>query len=240
MFQAENKLPVLTAYLSRSGVASRRAVVPFIQDGFVTVNNLVMTDPSYRVKASDEVTFKGAPVTTPKHPIYILLNKPNGYITTTSDDKGRRTVMDFFVGSDLPRLYPVGRLDRKTTGLLLFTNDGDCAYRLSHPKFEVEKRYAVTLDRPLSKEHFEQIKKGTMLFDGLASVDSITYEKSFNVLSVTVHNGKNRIIRRIFEEYGYDVISLDRFSFAGFKKQGLSVGRWRYLDHHEIARLLSH
>jgi 23S rRNA pseudouridine2605 synthase len=237
MFQSENALPVLTAYLARAGVASRRAVVPFIKDGHAMVNNRVVTDPAYRVNPSDQVTFKGAPVTLPKHPMYILLNKPNGYITTTRDEKDRKTVMDFFAGSNLPRLYPVGRLDRKTTGLLLFTNDGDCAYRLSHPKFEVEKRYAVTLHAPLSKEHFAQIKKGTILFDGLAVVDSIIYEKSANILSVTVHSGKNHIIRRIFEAYGYEVISLDRFSFARLKKDGISIGRWRHLDEHEIQRL---
>lgn len=237
MFQSEKNLPVLTAYLARAGVASRRAVVPFIKDGYVMINNRVVTDPSFRVNPSDQVTFKGAPVLLPKNPIYILLNKPNGYITTTSDEKDRKTVMDFFVGAHLPRLYPVGRLDRKTTGLLLFTNDGDCAYRLSHPKFEVEKRYAVTLNVPLSKQHFEQIKKGTMLFDGLALVDYIAYEKSLNMVTVTVHSGKNRIIRRIFESYGYEIISLDRFSFARIKKDGLSVGRWRYLTQYEIQKL---
>jgi len=234
MFQSENKKPVLTAYLAHAGVASRRAVVPLIKDGYVIVNDKTMYDPSYRVMPSDKVFCQGLLVSIKKNPIYILLNKPNGYITTTCDEKGRKTVMDFFVGSDLPRLYPVGRLDRKTTGLLLFTNDGNCAYQLSHPKFEIEKRYTVLLDKPVSKQHLEQIKKGTYLVDGLATVDSINYQNALNKIVVTVHTGKNRIIRRIFEHYGYDVIGLDRFYFAGLQKDNLPIGRWRYLNRQEF------
>jgi 23S rRNA pseudouridine2605 synthase len=198
-----------------------------------------------KVKVTDMVEFEGKPV-RPEKKIYVLLNKPRGYITTTDDDKDRKTVMDLVknVSKQLklpydPRIYPVGRLDRNTSGVLLLTNDGDLSLRLTHPSHSMAKIYKVSLNKPLSQEHFDALKQGTELEDGLAEIDELAYvdTQDGTVLGVEIHMGKNRIVRRLFEHYGYVVEKLDRMVFAGLTKKDLPRGRWRLLTEKEIRQL---
>lgn len=227
----------LNKYLANSGVASRRKADELIKDGFVKVNNEIITEMGYRVQIDDKVYYKGKRV-EPQNKTYILLNKPKDMITTTHDPQGRKTVMDLVKAVDVERLYPVGRLDRNTVGLLLLTNDGSLAQRLSHPKSEVRKIYHVFLDRAVQKNHLQQIADGIELEDGTIKVDSISYiNDSKKEIGVQIHSGRNRIVRRIFEHFGYNVKKLDRVIYGGLSKKKLPRGKWRFLNKKEVIML---
>src|SRR5690606_12175130 len=179
----------------------------------------------------------GEILTVQKNLVYILMNKPKGFITTTEDPKGRRTVMEMVAPHIEERVFPVGRLDRNTTGLLLLTNDGELAQKLAHPKYNIRKVYKATLDKNLNKDDFEKIKAGVILEDGPAPVDELEYLDSKNEIGLEIHSGKNRIVRRIFESLGYEVEKLDRVMYAGLTKKNLPRGKWRYLSEQEIVLL---
>lgn len=228
----------LSKYIAVSGVASRRKAVEIIEKGLVSVNGTVVKEPGYKIKTGDVVkAFEQ--VIKPEEKVYILLNKPKDYITTVADEKGRKTVMELIDVADNIRLYPVGRLDRSTTGLLLLTNDGDLAQELAHPKFEVSKVYHVTLDKILTHADALKLKKGVMLEDGFIAVDDMEFfadEPKSEVL-VELHSGKYRIVRRLFEALGYDVKKLDRVMYAGLSLDGVKRGEWRYLTKAEVKTL---
>jgi len=228
----------LNKYLSTSGLCSRRQAVEYIKLGLVKVNGVIIKTPYHRVTDQDIVLFKNKKVLQDKK-IYILLNKPRDYVTTVSDQAGRRTVINLIKDATGKRVHPVGRLDRTTTGLLLLTNDGQLTQRLAHPRNEVKKVYAVVLDRPLQFADLQKIKEGLMLKDGLVQVDRVSYipDKRKNNIKIQLHSGKNRIIRRIFEFLGYAVSKLDRINYAGLTKRGLPLGRWRLLNEREIRDL---
>lgn len=228
----------LNKYLSNAGIAARRKCEEFIEEGLVTVNNKVVKESGYRVQKNDSVKYKGEKVTYGKK-VYILLNKPKFHITTTEDDRGRKTVMELISAASQERLFPVGRLDRNTTGLLLFTNDGDLAQKLTHPSKKVKKVYEVTLNKKLELDDMEAIAEGVVLEDGLAMVDEIAYanEKEKTIIGIELHIGKNRIVRRIFEHLGYTVVKLDRVLYAGLTKKNLPRGEWRELTEREVITL---
>jgi 23S rRNA pseudouridine2605 synthase len=229
----------LNKFIAHCGVCARRDAAEMVKQGKVKVNGKLITEPGFKVTQKDEVVVNGKKVFISKNLIYILLNKPKDYITTTDDPQGRKTVLDLISRATNERVYPVGRLDRNTSGVLLFTNDGELAQKLTHPSNEVKKIYAVTLDKPLDKKHFDEILKGVMLEDGLASVDVLAYAdvKDKTQLGVEIHSGKNRIVRRIFEYLGYDVKNLDRVMFAGLTKKNVDRGKWRFLNEKEIREL---
>lgn len=231
-------MSVLNKFLAQSGIASRRKSIDLIKEGLVMVNNQVMQDPAYRVQDKDKILVRGVAIKREKK-IYVLLNKPNNFITTVSDERGRKTVMDLIQDAGSERMFPVGRLDRTTTGLLLMTNDGELMQKLAHPRNRMQKIYHVTLNQELTIEHLEKIKQGLMLYDGRAQVDAISFipRARRNELKVTLHSGKNRIVRRIFEYLGYEVKKLDRINYAGLTKKGLLIGEWRYLTKDEIDQL---
>ncbi|UNZ00144.1 rRNA pseudouridine synthase [Zhouia spongiae] len=228
----------LNKYIANSGVCSRRDADIYITSGNVFVNGEVVTELGYRVNITDEVKFDGK-IINPEKKEYILLNKPKGFITTTSDERGRRTVMDLVRGSTRSRIVPVGRLDRNTTGLLLFTNDGDLAKKLTHPKHGIRKIYHVKLNRNLLHEDLRKIADGLKLEDGPVQVDEISYieNASKSEVGVKIHSGRNRIVRRIFEHLGYEVVKLDRVVFAGLTKKDLPRGTWRRLNEQEVNNL---
>jgi len=225
----------LNKYLAHAGIASRREADDLIKIGAVSVNGDIVTEMGYKVKPGDKVQFNGETI-KPEKKVYVLLNKPKNFITTTEDDKGRKTVMELVEKSAPVRIYPVGRLDRNTTGVLLFTNDGDLAKKLTHPKHQVEKIYHVKLDKNLKPSDMEKIKDGLKLEDGVIQVDDISFVKGspHNEVGVKIHSGRNRIVRRIFEHLGYDVIKLDRVLFAGLTKKDLKRGHWRHLTKKEV------
>ncbi len=227
----------LNKYLAHSGISSRRDAAEIVKEGKVKVNGEVVTEPGYKVQPNDKVTVSGKKATPQKDLVYVLLNKPKDFITTTEDPEGRKTVMQLVRGVDAKRLYPVGRLDRNTTGLLLLTNDGDLAQKLSHPKYRVKKIYQVTLDKELDKEHFSQIMAGLELEDGEIKVDSMSYLGTKNEIGIEIHSGRNRIVRRIFEHLGYNVDKLDRVMYAGLTKKNINRGKWRMLSEKEIVVL---
>ncbi|RYY38426.1 MAG: rRNA pseudouridine synthase [Chitinophagaceae bacterium] len=229
----------LNKYLAHGGVCGRREAAELVKGGKVQVNGEVVTEPGYKVLESDTVTFAGKKVTPTGNLVYILLNKPKDYLTTTDDPQQRKTVLDLISRATEERVYPVGRLDRNTSGVLLLTNDGELAQRLTHPSNDIKKVYAVTLDKALTKAHFEEILKGTPLEDGLASVDSLAYADPSNKkeIGIEIHSGRNRVVRRIFEHYGYDVKGLDRVIFAGLTKKNVPRGKWRFLGEKEIRDL---
>ncbi len=229
----------LNKYIAHSGECSRRDAAELVKQGKVKVNGELITDPGYRVKQSDRVTLVGKKLTPHKHFVYILLNKPKGFITTTEDPEGRKTVMELVANSGVDRLFPVGRLDRNTTGLLLLTNDGDLAQKLSHPSYQIKKIYQVTLNKPLTKADFEKVQEGVTLEDGVANVDALSYLDEKTELGLEIHSGRNRIVRRIFEALGYEVEKLDRVMYAGLTKKNLPRSKWRFLEEKEII-LLKH
>ncbi len=235
----EAKDMTLNKYIAHSGTCSRREAADMVKQGKVKVNGELELDPGYRVKEYDQVTIAGKKLTPQKNRVYILLNKPKGYITTTDDPEGRETVMDLVKEAAADRLYPVGRLDRNTTGLLLLTNDGDLAQKLSHPSYETKKVYQVTLNKPLAKTDFDKIKKGLTLEDGDVHVDDLSYLDEKTELGIEIHSGRNRIVRRIFESLGYEVDKLDRVMYAGLTKKKLPRGEWRFLEDKEVI-LLKH
>ena len=229
----------LNKFIAHCGICSRRDAAEMVKLGKVKVNGALVTEPGHKVSQKDEVIVNGKKIFVSKNLIYILLNKPKDYITTTDDPHGRKTVLDLISRATNERVYPVGRLDRNTSGVLLFTNDGELAQKLTHPSNEIKKVYAVTLDKPLEKKHFDEILKGVQLEDGLASVDVLAYAdiKNKTQLGVEIHSGKNRIVRRIFEHLGYDVKNLDRVIFAGLTKKNIERGKWRFLNEKEIREL---
>ena len=229
----------LNKYLAHSGVCSRRDAVEIIKSGKVNVNGEVVTEPGHKISPTDAVIFNGKKLHPVKDLVYILLNKPKDYITTTDDEKGRKTVLDLIKRATQTKVYPVGRLDRNTSGVLLLTNDGDLTQKLTHPSNEIKKLYAVTLDKPLTKNHFDEILKGVPLEDGMAHVDVLAYTDNADKtqIGVELHSGRNRIVRRIFEHYGYDVKNLDRVVFAGLTKKNVERGKWRFLTEKEVRDL---
>lgn len=228
----------LNKYLADAGIASRRKADELIAAGEVTVNGTIIIELGFKVSREDKVSFNGQPLRK-ERTVYVLLNKPKDYITTTEDPQERRTVMELVKSASRERIYPVGRLDRNTTGLLLMTNDGELAQKLAHPKHEVTKLYHVTLDKTLRKADFEQILAGLELEDGPVQVDDLAYVEGATKkeVGIEIHSGKNRIVRRIFESLGYEVVKLDRSIYAGLTKKDLPRGRWRYLTDEEIKRL---
>ena len=228
----------LNKYIANSGVCSRRQADELIKQGLVTVNGAVVLEMGYQVKKTDKVTFDGQNL-TPEKPVYVLLNKPKGYISTTNDEKARKTVMDLTANASPYRLFPVGRLDRSTTGLILLTNDGHLTKKLTHPSFQVKKIYHVILDRKLLAEDLHAIASGIRLEEGVAVVDHISYieGKPKNEVGIEIHIGWNRIIRRIFQRLGYEVEALDRVMFAGLTKKNIKRGHWRILTEQEVNNL---
>lgn len=228
----------LSKYLAQAGIASRRKVVDIIKSKIVTVNGVMVNEPGFKVNLNDCVRVKDTLVRS-EDKVYILLNKPKNCITTVSDDMGRHHVLNLINEATQARVYPVGRLDRNTTGLLLLTNDGELALKLSHPRFEVEKVYHVQLDKALTRADMNRMLNGLQLEDGFIKVDEAHFfhDRPKQNLMVVIHSGKNRIIRRIFEKLGYDVRKLDRASYAGLTKSKLEVGQWRYLTKAEVSFL---
>jgi 23S rRNA pseudouridine2605 synthase len=228
----------LSKYLAQAGIASRRKVVDIIKSKVVTVNGVMINEPGFKVNPNDCVRVKDDLIRS-EEKVYILLNKPKNCITTVSDDLGRHNVLNLIASAIKERIYPVGRLDRNTTGLLVLTNDGELALKLSHPRFEVEKTYHVQLDKPLTRADMHRVLNGIQLEDGFIQVDAAKYfpDRSKQNVIVKLHSGKNLIIRRIFEHLGYDVRKLDRAQYAGLTKSRLEVGQWRHLTRHEISQL---
>jgi len=229
----------LNKFIANAGICSRREADELIKNGLVEVNGKVIVEMGYKVMKTDTVRFDDK-ILRPEKPIYVLLNKPKGFITTTKDENMRKTVLDLVAKATPYRIFPVGRLDRPTTGVLLLTNDGEMTKKLTHPSHGVKKIYHVTLNQKLSHEHFEMIKnEGVHLFEGLATVDSISYieGKPKNEVGVEIHIGWNRVVRRIFEKLGYEVEFLDRVLFAGLTKKNLKRGDWRILNEQEISNL---
>jgi 23S rRNA pseudouridine2605 synthase len=231
------ELMPLNKFIAHCGVSSRRDAAEWVKQGKVKVNNETITEPGHKVSGKDEIKVNGKKVFLAKNLVYILLNKPKDYITTTDDPQKRKTVIDLIRIKE--RIYPVGRLDRNTSGVLLLTNDGELSQKLTHPSHEVKKVYHVTLNRPLEKKDFDQILKGITLEDGPASVDALAYAdvKDKTQLGVEIHSGRNRIVRRIFEHLGYDVRNLDRVIFAGLTKKNVERGKWRFLNEKEVRDL---
>ena len=228
----------LNKFLANAGVCSRREADEFIQAGVVTVNGQVVTELGTKIMRTDTVMFHDAPV-TPEKKVYVLLNKPKDYVTTSDDPQQRKTVMDLVKGACPERIYPVGRLDRNTTGVLLLTNDGDMASKLTHPKYLKKKIYHVHLDKNVTAHDMQQIAEGIMLDDGEIKADDVQYADPVDKkqVGIEIHSGKNRIVRRIFESLGYRVTKLDRVQFAGLTKKNLRRGDWRYLTEEEVDRL---
>ncbi|MCX6219326.1 pseudouridine synthase [Spirosoma sp.] len=227
----------LNRFIANSGVCSRREADELIAHGDISVNGKVVTEMGYKVKEGDTVKY-GTKVLNPERFVYVLLNKPKDYITTTEDPEERKTVMELVADAGKFRMYPVGRLDRNTTGLLLITNDGELADKLTHPSNNIRKIYQVELDKPITDEHFEAIKKGIELEDGPIKPDAISIvTPDAYVVGIEIHSGRNRIVRRIFESFGYEVTKLDRTTYAGLTKKELPRGKWRFLDPKEVVKL---
>jgi len=228
----------LNKYLANAGVCSRREADEFIQAGVVTVNGQVVTELGTKILRTDEVRFHDQPVSIEKK-VYVLLNKPKDYVTTSDDPQQRKTVMDLVKNACTERIYPVGRLDRNTTGVLLLTNDGDMASKLTHPRYLKKKIYHVFLDKACAAHDLQQIAEGIQLEDGEIKADDVQYAHPTDKkqIGIEIHSGRNRIVRRIFESLGYKVLKLDRVQFAGLTKKNLKRGDWRYLTEEEVDRL---
>lgn len=227
----------LNKFISNSGVCSRREADELIKMGLISVNGKVITEMGHKVKPTDEVRHESKKLHAEK-PVYILLNKPKGFITTTEDPQERKTVMSLIGGAVKERIYPVGRLDRNTTGLLLLTNDGDLADKLTHPSYKAKKIYKVELDKPLTKADFDRIMEGIRLEEGKAIVDDLAYvDDDKKSVGIELHIGWNRVVRRIFESLEYDVVKLDRVVYAGLDKKNLGRGEWRYLNPEEVVKM---
>jgi 23S rRNA pseudouridine2605 synthase len=235
---ASSQMP-LNKFIAHTGLCSRRDAAELVKKGKVQVNGAPALEPGYKVTTKDEVTINGKKLFLSKNLLYILLNKPKDYITTVDDPHGRKTVVDLVRKASAERVYPVGRLDRNTTGVLLLTNDGELAQQLAHPSNEVKKVYEVKLDRPLQKKDFESILAGIQLEDGPIQPDGLAYAdtKDKSIIGIEIHSGRNRIVRRIFEHFGYKIKGLDRVMFANLTKKNVERGKWRILNEKEI-RLL--
>jgi 23S rRNA pseudouridine2605 synthase len=230
----------LNKFVANAGIASRREADELIKSGLVEVNGKIVSEMGLKVKPTDIVKFGGSIIRSEKK-VYLLLNKPKGFITTVDDPKARKTVMELVANAGKERIYPVGRLDRKTTGVLMFTNDGDLAKKLTHPSHGASKIYDVSLDKNLTKADLAKIQDGLTLQDGPIQVDeiSIVDGKNRKNVGVKIHSGRNRIVRRIFESLGYEVTKLDRVYFAGLTKKTLNRGQWRHLSAKEVDLLKS-
>ena len=228
----------LNRFIANAGICSRREADQLIAAGEVMVNGETVTELGAKVKKSDKVSYKGKLLSTEKK-IYLLLNKPRGYVTTVDDPHAGHTVMELVKNACKERIYPVGRLDKETSGVLLFTNDGELAKRLTHPSFEKKKIYHVFLNREIPEEHLTQIKEGIDLEDGFIAADAVNYAdpSDKSQVGIEIHSGKNRIVRRIFEHFGYKIDRLDRVYFAGLTKKNLPRGKWRHLNLREIGFL---
>jgi len=228
----------LNKYIANTGVCSRREADEYIKVGLVSVNGKVVTEMGTKISIHDEIKYNNARLKREKN-VYLILNKPKDYITTVEDPHAEKTVMELIKGACKERVYPVGRLDRNTTGILLFTNDGDLTKKLTHPKYNKKKIYHAFLDQNLKKEDIHKIAEGLELEDGFIKVDDINYVDPVDKkqVGIEIHSGKNRIIRRIFEHLGYRMVKLDRVFFAGLTKKGLKRGHWRFLTDQEIASL---
>jgi 23S rRNA pseudouridine2605 synthase len=229
----------LNKYLAHAGVAARREAALLIKKGLVKVNGVVMLEPGCRIAPQDVVTYNGKKLAPAQAYVYILLNKPKDYITTTDDPQGRKTVLDIVEQATTERIYPVGRLDRNTAGVLLLTNDGELAQQLTHPKNQVKKIYQATLNKPLEKKDFDKLLQGIVLEDGPAAADVLAYAdgNDKSQVGIEIHSGRNRIVRRMFEHLGYDVKNLDRVVFAGLTKKNVPRGKWRFLSEKEVRDL---
>ena len=229
----------LNKYISHAGVCARREAAILVKQGKVTVNGSIIYEPGFKVTAADKVLVKDKLIYLQHNPVYILLNKPKDYLTTAKDPEGRKTVFDIVAGATSERVFPVGRLDRNTTGVLLLTNDGELAQKLTHPSYEIKKIYEVKLDKDLTKKDFEAILEGVTLEDGFVAADTLAYadSKDKSIIGIEIHSGRNRIVRRIFEHLGYDVRGLDRVMFANLTKKNVDRGKYRFLSEKEV-RLL--
>lgn len=224
----------LNKYIANAGICSRREADVLITTGSISVNDEIVTELGYKVRPTDVVRY-GDHVLQNEKPVYLLLNKPKDYITTTDDERGRKNVMDLVRGACKERIYPVGRLDKNTTGLLLFTNDGDMTKKLTHPRHGIEKTYSAELNKKFANIDMCALREGIELEDGVITPDEVEYvDDSKKVIGITIHSGKNRIVRRIFEFLGYEVVKLDRVVFAGLTKKDLPRGKWRFLTQAEI------
>ncbi len=237
-YQPSANMP-LNKFIAHAGICGRREAAELVKKGEITVNNEIIFEPGFKVNGDETIKFKNKRIFIQQNLVYILLNKPKDYITTVKDPQGRKTVFDLIKNAAPERVYPVGRLDRNTTGVLLLTNDGDLAQKLSHPSYQIKKIYEVKLDKPVLKKDMEAIANGITLEDGFIQADSIAYadDKDKSIIGIEIHSGKNRIVRRIFESLGYDVRNLDRVMFANLTKKNVDRGKWRMLSEKEI-RLL--
>jgi 23S rRNA pseudouridine2605 synthase len=231
----------INKFIAHAGICSRRDAADVVKSGTVTVNGKRITEPGFKVTSEDDIKVNGKKISSQKNLVYILLNKPKDFITTTEDPQGRKTVMDIVKSATSERVYPVGRLDRNTTGVLLLTNDGELAQKLSHPSYQIKKIYEVKLDKPLHKKDFDTILNGVQLEDGFIAPDVLAYadSKDKSVIGIEIHSGRNRIVRRIFEKLGYDVRNLDRVMYANLTKKNVERGKWRFLQEKEV-RLLKY
>ncbi|MBS1495671.1 MAG: pseudouridine synthase [Bacteroidetes bacterium] len=234
--KSANPVMPLNKYIAHCGVCSRREAIELITKGLVKVNGKAITEPGYKVQPADEVNYNNKKLFVTKNLVYILLNKPKDYITTTDDPQGRKTVLQLIQQATTERVYPIGRLDRNTSGVLLLTNDGDLTQKLSHPSYQIKKIYEVRLDKNLIQADFDKILNSLILEDGPVLVDSLAYADSRDksIIGIEIHSGRNRIVRRIFESLGYDVKGLDRVMYAGLTKKNVERSKWRYLSEKEI------
>lgn len=237
---AEEKMP-LNKYIAHSGVCSRREAAELVKKGLVKVNKDIVYEPGLKIADNDIVYVGDKKITLQERLVYVIMNKPKDHITTVEDEKGRKTVLDLVKNHVEERIYPVGRLDRNTTGVLLLTNDGELAQKLTHPSFEVKKIYEVTLDKVLTKEDATKILEGIHLEDGFIKADALGYAdaKDKKVVGIEIHSGKNHIVKRIFMHFGYSVTKLDRVMFANLTKKNVERGKWRFLNEKEIRLLKS-
>lgn len=229
---------ILNKYIAHCGIASRRKAAELIKKGLISVNNIIATHPAYEVQKNDVVRFKGKVIIPETNKIYILMNKPKNTITSLKDELKRKTVIDLLKNDITERIYPVGRLDFQTTGLILLTNDGELAKKLSHPSHKIPKIYEVRLDRSITPQDLEAIKKGFELEDGPVRVNWIRLDENDDAsVQLEIHMGRNRIVRRIFEHFNYKILGLDRIYYAGLTKKGLKRGWYRHLTDREVIML---
>lgn len=240
--EAAKEAPMpLNKFVAHAGICGRREAVELIKKGEVFVNNEAIVNPAHKVSPSDVVKYKGKRIFALAIPVYILLNKPKDYITTLDDPNGRKTVLDLIKGATPQRVYPVGRLDRNTTGVLLLTNDGELAQKLTHPSYQIKKIYEVGLDKIVTKKDIEALVTGLTLDDGFIQADAAAYVdmQDKTKVGIEIHSGRNRIVRRMFEHLGYKVTKLDRVLFANLTKKNVNRGKWRMLNEKEV-RLLKY
>jgi 23S rRNA pseudouridine2605 synthase len=239
--KSETEQMPLNKFVAHAGICARREAADLAKNGKVKVNGMVVYEPGFKVQLTDKVEVNGKQVFLQKNPVYILLNKPKDYITTAKDPQGRKTVFDLIKHATNERVYPVGRLDRNTTGVLVLTNDGELSQKLTHPSFEVKKVYEATLDKPFAKKDFEAVLNGITLEDGFVKADALAYAdaKNKDIIGIEIHSGRNRVVRRMFEHLGYNVKNLDRVMFANLTKKNVDRGKWRFLSEKEV-RLLKY